>query len=153
MIHFTDVLGVGQMDLEMEASTQAGAVDHLLQLLRGDARVLEPDKLEEAVRQRNAPALEENGTAICIAHGRTDRLRGVVMAAGRLKEGIPLTETKAPLRLVFVAGIPSSLSAEYLRLVGAIARICSNKELLNKLLTVRDPARFIQLLESQLNPI
>jgi len=152
MIHFTNVLGVGQTDLSLEATTQAEAVEQLLQLLRGDERVLDPDKLEEAVRERNAPAIEENGTAICIAHGRTDCLRGVVMAAGRLKEGVPVAGAQSPLRLVFVAGIPSALSAEYLRLVGAIARICSSKELLNKLLTVRDPARFIQLLENQLNP-
>lgn len=151
MIHFSDVLRVEQVDLHLEGETKSAALSGLFALLHGDDRVSSAPELEAAILLRDAPVLEENGVGICIAHGRTDTVRSLVMVAGRLETPITIPSLKSPLRLLFVAGIPSAFSSEYLRIVGAIARICSNAELLEKLLAVKLPAEFIALLESQLN--
>jgi mannitol/fructose-specific phosphotransferase system IIA component (Ntr-type) len=50
------------------------------------------------------------------------------------------------VRLVFVAGIPFALNSEYLRVVGTIARLCSNKELVQELLSASRADAFIDIL-------
>jgi hypothetical protein len=50
--------------------------------------------------------------------------------------------------LVFVAGIPGAFTSEYLRIVGAIVRICRDRRQLDRLLTIKEPERFVSLLSS-----
>ncbi len=151
MIHFTDALLPNCVRLDVGADSLEAAVEASLDLLRGDARVPDWDAMAQSVRSRGAPAIEENGCGICIAHGRSETVSQLVMSAVRLEPGAATPGIESPLRLVFVACIPVSFSNEYLRLVGAIARICHDSQQLNRLLGVQRPERFIELLESQLN--
>lgn len=152
MIHFDEVLRPAQVKLGIPASQSEDAVRQVMNLLRGDERVPDFAKFEEAVFRREPPLLEEDGCMICIAHGRTEALKQIVMSAGRVDLPEENPEDAAALRLVFVAGIPSAFNTDYLRLVGAIARICSNKEDRNRLLGTKEPGKFVQLLENRLNP-
>ena len=68
------------------------------------------------------------------------------MAAGRSPEGMAYPGLRDPVRLFFVAAIPSAFTSEYLRIVGAIVRICRDKRQLRGLLTAKDAGRFIALL-------
>jgi mannitol/fructose-specific phosphotransferase system IIA component (Ntr-type) len=152
-LHFSKVLQAGQVDLRMDVATCAEAVDHLLGLLRGDSRIPSSEVFEKAVRIRGTPTILSNRFGLCIAHGRTDSLSTLVMAAARPVHPLPISseDGEGQLRLVFVAGIPSALNTEYLRLVGAIARICADPESVDHLLSVKEPARFVEILECGLN--
>ena len=59
----------------------------------------------------------------------------------------------APLRLLFIAGIPAAFSNDYLRMVGAIARICSDAERAQELLDAATPPAFLETLEANLDLI
>jgi len=155
-LHFSGVLRPAQIALQLEVDTQSAAVRSLLELLRDDDRVTDFVALEQAVISRNAPALCENGIGLCIAHGRTNSVRSLVMGAARLVNPLPLTGDfcgKGELHLVFVAGIPAYLNSDYLRLVGAIARICSQTEGREALLATGTPEEFLSILEEGLNPV
>jgi len=155
-LHFSQVLHPEHIDLRLAADSQQDAVEVLLGMLREDQRVEDPEALAKAVLMRNAPALCENGIGLCIAHGRTNSLSSLVMAAGRLARPAPLSgefQGQGELHLVFVAGIPASLNADYLRLVGAIARICSKPGRRDELLDATSPQAFIEILEEGLNPL
>lgn len=140
-----DILQPDHVNLALAAETQLEAVEEVLSKLNGDARVRDFAVLRDAVLVRNAPAIEENGCGICLAHGRTEAISSIVMAAGRSLGGIP-NGTNEPVRLVFVAGIPGAFNAEYLRIVGAIARICRDRHQLDRLLAAKTPEEFIGLL-------
>jgi mannitol/fructose-specific phosphotransferase system IIA component (Ntr-type) len=70
------------------------------------------------------------------------------MAAGRSNEGVPYPGSKDRVRFVFVAGIPGAFTSEYLRIVGAIVRMCRDKQQLRRLLLAKDAERFVALLSS-----
>lgn len=146
MIPIGDILLPGQINLALAARDKAGAIGEVLGKLRGDARVKDFDVLERVVGERNAPAIAENGVGICLAHGRTDSVASLVMAAGRSAEGFACPEVGEPVKLVFVAGIPTAFNAEYLRIVGAIARICRDRHQLERLLAAKTPGHFLDLL-------
>jgi len=146
MTPISEILLPGQVNLALAARDQAGGVDEVLSKLNGDPRVQDWNALMRSVTERNAPALSCNGCGVCIAHGRTNAVSSLVMAAGRSAKGLVSPEVRDKVRLVFVAGIPSAFDSEYLRIVGAIARLCRDKSLLDKLLTAQDPGDFIKLL-------
>ena len=85
----------------------------------------------------------------------TSRLRDGLLVRANLKapaidqenlERASFPDIATNVRLVFVAGIPSALNNEYLRVVGTIARLCSKKELVEKLLIASTPTGFIEIL-------
>ena len=146
MTPISEILLPAQINLALAARDQAGGVDEVLSKLNGDPRVQDWSALMQSVTERNAPALSCNSCGICIAHGRTNAVSSLVMAAGRSSKGLASPEVRDKVRLVFVAGIPSAFDSEYLRIVGAIARLCRDKSLLDKLLAAQDPGDFIKLL-------
>ncbi|MDX2079221.1 MAG: PTS sugar transporter subunit IIA [Terrimicrobiaceae bacterium] len=146
MIPISEILLPSHVNLAIAAGDQSGAVLEVLGQLRGDPRVLDWEALHAAVVERNAPALAAGGVGICIAHGRTNAVQSLVMAAGRSTAGIRSPQIGEKVRLVFVAGIPSALDAEYLRIVGAIARLCREARTLDQLLAAADAKTFVDLL-------
>ena len=148
MIPISEILTSSHINLALSAGDQVGGVTEVLSKLNGDPRVLDWDTLAKAIIGRNAPAISCGPCGICIAHGRTNAVQSLVMAAGRSVEGLSSPNVKERVRLVFVAGIPAAFQSEYLRVVGAIARLCHDKALLNELLSVQDPEKFLGLLSS-----
>jgi mannitol/fructose-specific phosphotransferase system IIA component (Ntr-type) len=146
MISIRQILQPGHVNLSLNGTTQAGVIEEVLTSLRGDLRIHQWDSLRAAVIERDAPAVSSPACGIVIAHGRTDAVGSLVMAAGRSSAGIPLPGSTQVIRLVFVAGIPAAFSNEYLRVVGAIARLCSKPDLVQDLLASPDSASFIELL-------
>lgn len=146
MISIRQILQPGHVNLALSSTEMGTAVEEVLASLSGDIRILQWNTLKDAILERNAPAIDAAGCGIVIAHGRTDAVGSLVMAAGRSNEGFSSKDTKEKVRLVFVAGIPSALNNEYLRVVGTIARLCSKKELVEKLLTSANPTEFIDIL-------
>lgn len=146
MISIPEVLLPVSVNLELAARDQAGGVDEVLSKLNGDPRVQDWAALVQVVTERNSPALACNECGVCIAHGRTDAVSSLVMAAGRSTAGLVSPEVEGRVSLVFVAGIPSAFNSEYLRIVGAIVRICRDRALLKKLLATNDPAAFVGIL-------
>jgi mannitol/fructose-specific phosphotransferase system IIA component (Ntr-type) len=146
MISIRQILQPGHVNLSLSSKEIDSAVGEVLASLSGDIRIFQWNALKESVMQRNAPAIDAEGCGIVIAHGRTDAVGSLVMAAGRSNEGFPSKDTKENIRLVFVVSIPSALNNEYLRVVGTIARLCSKTALVQKLLSATSPSTFIDIL-------
>ena len=147
MISIAEILMPSCVNLDLSSSTLPAAVEEVLASLRGDPRVSDWESLRATVVSQSAPSLETDSGAITIAHGRTEVVGSLVMAAGVTKQGFDTSDSKKKVRLVLVAGIPASFNNEYLRVVGSIARFCQNPGFLQQLLSAKTPANFIHLLE------
>ncbi len=147
MISLSDILLPEHINLRLDANNESTAVEELLFPLRGDIRITDWDAFRASVLDRAAPAVStDDGCGIVIAHGRTNSVNSLVMAAGRSTNGIPSPHIAAPVRLFFVVGIPTALNQDYLRVVGTIARLCGKPESLQKLLNAPTAREFLDLL-------
>ncbi len=143
-----DILHPDHVNLSLSAAGKTEAVEEVLSKLNGDARVKDFAAFRQSVIDRASAAIAENHCGICIAHGRTESVSGLVLAAGRSVAGFSCREVPDPVHLVFVAGIPGAFNSEYLRIVGAIARICRDKHQLDRLLAAKTAENFIALLSA-----
>ena len=122
MIKIQDILKPNQIALDLAATTPPAAVHEVAQLLRGDPRVQDWNAMVAALKTSNSCIANENGYGICIPHARTNHVNSMVMSVGRTTRGIYFEDGNAEVHYIFVIGVPLALAADYLRIIGALAR-------------------------------
>jgi len=134
--------------LNLKASDQHDALEEILAALRSDHRVRDWEKLRSSLSTSNlGTAFNETSQIMLLHHGRTESVSELVLAVGRSCDGIPVQGSLQPIGLIFVAAIPDALNNEYLRILGAISRICSSEEVVKSLMNAQDEAEFIAHLQ------
>jgi len=125
--------------LELEASDRNAALRRTAELLVADPRVGNWEEFWLSIGGRQVVELAGTAAGAILAHGRSPSVHELALAAARW------SSPDGP-RLVFVFAIPAAMSEEYLRKVGALARICSEPEKSAALLAAATPAEFAECL-------
>jgi mannitol/fructose-specific phosphotransferase system IIA component (Ntr-type) len=128
-------IGPVRVLLDLEAPAREEAVRATADLLRQDARVGGWDEFWSSIGGRQIVDLEGSQGGVILAHGRGGSVEQLALAAARWNS------PHGP-RLVFVFAIPSAMTAEYLRKVGALARVCREPAKLDALLAAATPEEF-----------
>ena len=123
MITINDILSPKHILLDLGADTETKAISKVAELVEHDDRVNDWERFYAGLIAGSSCMANDGGSAICIAHMRTDAVNAMLMAVGRSVEGIPCEEEGVRIRLVVVIGVPVALASDYLRIIGALARI------------------------------
>ena len=129
--------------LDFAAASRDEAVRSVAELLRGDPRIGSWDALWASIGPRQIVDLKGG---VCLAHGRSQTVRDLVLAAGRL----PSAADAGLPRYVFVFAIPFAMADDYLRAVGALARACGEQKSTAALDKAATPAEFADAVENLL---
>lgn len=144
----SDSLLLKDIHLSLKASGHRDAIEELLTPLRGDRRV----KDWEGLRSCLASTLPERAvlgscSPVLLHHGRGDSVSDLVITAARSKGGLSFPGQDEKVKLIVVAAIPEALNNEYLRILGAISRICGKDAGMAGLMEAADPTVFLKILE------
>lgn len=133
--------------LDLVAGSRDGAVREVAELLRGDPRIGSWDAFWKSIGPKQIVDLKGCGCGVCLAHGRDESVRDLVFAAGRMADGA------APglPRFVFVFAIPAAMAEDYLRAVGALARLCGEEKKFEVLCRAATPEALADALEEFLS--
>jgi mannitol/fructose-specific phosphotransferase system IIA component (Ntr-type) len=147
MITIEDLLQHDHVALRLQATEPKTAIDEVAALLKGDPAVLHWEQLLSGV-QASAPCLPEpgGGFALCIPHTRADCVSEMVMSAGRSEAGIVFPGVELPVRYIFCIAVPRALAADYLRIVGLLARVFKDRQMESGLRKVETAGDFVELL-------
>ncbi len=129
--------------LDLAATSRDEAVRSVAELLRGDPRIGSWDALWASIGPKQIVDLKGG---VCLAHGRSETVRDLVLAAGRLTAAA----NAALPRHVFVFAIPFAMADDYLRAVGALARACGEQKSMAALDKATTPAEFADAVENLL---
>ena len=145
MITIGDILLSKHILLDLESRTQAKAIAKVAELLESDNRVKDWERLDAGLLPGSACMANGSGSGICIAHLRTDAVSAMIMGVGRSMVGIP-GDDGTRIRLVFVIGVPVALASDYLRIIGALARIFRSEKGETALLKAQTAEEFLETL-------
>jgi mannitol/fructose-specific phosphotransferase system IIA component (Ntr-type) len=147
MTTITDLLKSENVRLNLEAVDSIDALTQVAVLLRDDPVVVDWEKLFGTFRVAT-PCINSPGSefGICLAHARTSAVTAMIMSAGRSPNGVVFPACLHPVRYVFCIGVPVELDADYLRIVGLLARILKEPESEAQLREVTSPAAFVAAL-------
>lgn len=148
MSTLSSYLQLKDVRLDLKSSDRRDALEELLLPLRSDHRVQDWERLRSDILS-NAPndLLHEPPCLMMLHHGRTEGVSELVLAVGRNAAGIHALGAKDKIHLIFLAAIPEALNSEYLRILGAISRVCRDPLSLDMLLDTKDSGRFLTILE------
>jgi mannitol/fructose-specific phosphotransferase system IIA component (Ntr-type) len=147
VITVAETLAGNRVGLELTARDAKEAMVSVLELLRGDPRVLDWERLHNVASQ-SATCLGESNDAfgICIPHARTDAVSSMVMSAGRFRDGVIFPRCAQPIRYIFCIAVPVALASDYLRIVGVLARIQRSPATESRLWQAASTAEFVDAL-------
>ncbi|MFI0347919.1 MAG: PTS sugar transporter subunit IIA [Chthoniobacterales bacterium] len=151
-MHLSNFLFSSSINLSLTPHEKHAALEEVMSLLRYDKRIVDWNEFSQKIMATPGFSFPVNEKqAVMIYHGRTNSIRDLVISVGRSKEGISFQESIQPVNFLFVIGIPSALNNEYLRMMGAIARICKNESTFKKLLLTENGDEFIAMLSDENN--
>ena len=147
MITISDILRPDQIELDLRATEAKSAIDEVTALLKNNPGVSDWDALLRGV-QNAAPCLPEpgGGFSLCIPHTRGECVSSMVMSVGRSEAGIVFPGVALPVRYLFCIGVPRALAADYLRIVGLLARVFKDRADEEELRVVETGAGFVDRL-------
>jgi mannitol/fructose-specific phosphotransferase system IIA component (Ntr-type) len=138
------IISAAAVELGLLSTSLMDAVEKTARLLEKDGRSGSWDVFWHSVRDRQM--VEPGGCGVCLAHGRSDQVKHLALAAARLSS--PVVGQNGQVHLVFVFAIPSAMAEEYLRAVGALARTCGDRAKLEQLLAATSAEEFAGLLDT-----
>ena len=147
MITLADILPATHVTLDVAATTPTTAIDEVVALVKNDPAVDDWNVLLAGVHAV-APCLPEmeGGFAICIPHTRGECVSTMVMSVGRSAAGVAFPGVELPVRYIFCIAVPRALAADYLRIVGLLARVFKDPAAERELHAAETAADFIALL-------
>ena len=151
MITIADILQPRGIDLDLKPTTPQEAVFQVASLLKDDERVADWTAFYNGLASRNPCIAANEEFEICIPHARTNAVSSMVMSAGRSTAGILFAGAQAKVHYIFVIGVPAALAADYLRIIGALARIFKDPTVeLNATTTTGEFLRILSSMEMKL---
>jgi PTS system nitrogen regulatory IIA component len=146
MITIADILRPEHVALEVRAQTPEAVIAEVAAPLRTDERVLDWEAVLAGFF-KVAPCLPASPQfAICIPHTRTNQVTSLVMSVGRSTPGIIFPASPVPVRYLFCIGVQLALAADYLRIVGLLARIVKDPVSEERLRAAATGLEFVQAL-------
>ena len=147
MITIADLLRPDHVSLQTRAKEPKSAIDEVAALLKSVPAVLDWNALLKGIHA-SAPCLPEpgGGFALCIPHTRGECVSAMVMAMGRSESGVIFPGVELPVRYIFCIAVPRALAADYLRIVGLLARVFKDRTAEAELRAAATGAEFVDLL-------
>jgi mannitol/fructose-specific phosphotransferase system IIA component (Ntr-type) len=147
MITIADLLPADHVTLQVHATEPNKAIDEVAALLKSTPAVLDWEALLKGIHAA-APCLPQTdgGFALCIPHTRGECVSVMVMAVGRSEAGITFPGVDLPVRYIFCIAVPRALAADYLRIVGLLARVFKDHTAEAELRAAKTGAEFVDLL-------
>lgn len=131
MITLEETLTTRNIALDVDATDSAAAVEKAVGMLRNDPQMLDWKAFSTAVMEREAKNGTSVGGGLVLPHGRGDFVRQLVMSFVRLRT--PVLTNGEEVKFIIGVAVPSSMAADYLRLVGALVRVFRDEKAKSRL--------------------
>jgi fructose-specific phosphotransferase system IIA component len=137
------------INLNLRAAEKMAALREVAQLLAQHRSIHNFDLFFQEIIDRERVSNTALGHDVAIPHARTDQCTEILIAVGRSTKGVDFeTKDGQRVRLIFVIGTPKHMVADYLRVVGNLARLLRQDDVRQSLLDAPDTASFIKIIDA-----
>jgi len=145
-----DFLQPALIKAELQASTKAGVLGELAELLARQQPVVDAAVLRKVLEEREQLASTAIGDGIAIPHGKLDVVGHLVGALGRSRAGIEFDSIDGkPTHLVFMLVAPSSSTGVHLKALARLSRLFRDADFRQRLLTADDSAGMYRIISDE----
>lgn len=134
----------------LEGNSKDDIINAIVDLVATSPKVIDKDKVREAVFEREQIMSTGVGDGFAIPHGKTDAVSDIVAAFAITAEPIDYESLdEKPVRLVFLLVSKVNMVGPHIKLLSRISRLMNKAEFRNKLLEVRSPKDIIEMFKQE----
>ena len=144
----SELLVPAVLQLDLTAPYEEAAIRAVTARLADNPAVRDVNRLAAQVLEREKLSTTALGHGVAFPHARTGEVSQIVIAVGRSREGVVFRESGQRVNFLFVIGTPPDRVAQYLALVGRLARLLKEESLRAQLLAATTAEEFLTPLRS-----
>jgi len=145
-----DFLQPALITAELQATSKAGVLGELAELLARQQPLVEAATLKKVLEEREQLASTAIGDGIAIPHGKLDVVGQLVGALGRSRAGIEFDSIDGkPTHLVFMLVAPSNSTGVHLKALARLSRLFRDAEFRQRLLVAEDASAMYRIIADE----
>ena len=146
----SDILEEKMVVTNLPGNTKEEIIDKLIDIISQSPKVLEKEKVRNAIFEREKIMSTGVGNGFAIPHGKTDAVADIVAAFGVTTQPIDYKALdEKPVRLVFLLIGKDNLVGPHIKLLSRISRLMNKEEFRNKLLETKTPHDIIETFKQE----
>jgi PTS system fructose-specific IIC component len=145
-----ELLNTNNILTEFKTENKNDVINELVDLLKGDKRVLDLEDIRKCVFEREEKMSTGVGKGFAIPHGKTNSVEDILAAFGKSESPIEYNSLDdEPVHLVFLLIGKENLLAKHIKLLSRISRMMNNEEFRKKLIQAKNKETILQLFQEE----
>ncbi|MBX2989549.1 MAG: PTS sugar transporter subunit IIA [Bacteroidetes bacterium] len=146
----SDLLTEDLVVTQLEGNSKDDIINSIVDLVATSPKVLDKEKVREAVFEREQIMSTGVGDGFAIPHGKTDAVSDIAAAFAITAEPIDYESLdEKPVRLVFLLVSKANMVGPHIKLLSRISRLMNKSEFREKLLHVSSPKEIIEMFKQE----
>lgn len=149
-MRLNDILKPENIKLPLAATDKQTAIEELIGLLESTGEIDDPDRVRQAVLEREATRTTGIGDGLAIPHGKTDGVSHLVMAVGRTSTPIDFQAIDGkPVSLIWLLSSPPDKTGPHITALARISKIMADPAIRKKLLHAASAREIYTIISAQ----
>lgn len=146
----TDILSEDVVRTNLPGTSKVEIINAMVDLIAPLDKVLDKEKVREAIFEREQIMSTGVGSGFAIPHGKTDAVTDIVGAFAITAQPIDYQSLdEQPVRIVFLLVGRDSMVGPHIKLLSRISRIMNKEEFRKRLLEAKTPAEILELFRQE----
>jgi fructose PTS system EIIBC or EIIC component len=146
----SDILDESLVKTNLPGKTKDEIISQMVDLVGTSKKVLDKEKVKEAIFEREKIMSTGVGNGFAIPHGKTDAVSDIVAAFAITAEPIDYQSLdEQPVRLVFLLVGKDSMVGPHIKLLSRISRLMNKEEFRKKLLTAASSKEVLEIFRAE----
>ena len=142
----SQLLDATRISLNVKGSKRTTAINEVAQLLKEHPDITNYASFYKELLARERLDTTCLGNEIALPHARTEHVNDIVMAVGRVSDGVLFENGNQVVKLIFVLGTPKSKPGDYLQVVSALCRVFKEASTRDALMSATTPEEFVEIM-------
>lgn len=145
-----DILTEDMVMTGLEGSSKDEIIDAMIELVGKSPKVIDKEKVREAIFEREKIMSTGVGNGFAIPHGKTDAVSDIVAAFAVTAEPIDYQSLdEKPVRLVFLLVGKDNMVGPHIKLLSRISRLMNKEEFRKRLIELKTPQEILDTFKKE----
>ena len=141
-----DLLGKNFIIADLKGQNKEEVINELIDLFKDDPRIIDLEKVRDAVLEREKIMSTGVGKGFAIPHGKTNAVNDILAAFGKTNRPIEYDSLDGhPVYLVFLLVGKDNLVSKHIKLLSRISRMMNKDEFREKLIKAKTSEEIFEI--------
>jgi fructose-specific phosphotransferase system IIA component len=142
----SDLLNTKFVQTELTSTKKEDVINEMIDLFKDDSRVMDLEKVRDAVLEREKIMSTGVGKGFAIPHGKTSAVKDIIGAFVKTSKAIDYDSLDGkPVNLIFLLVGKDTLVSSHIKLLSRISRLMNKDDFRDRLINADSPEDIINL--------